>query len=429
MNKPVDNKLTSKIRQVFDDFEDPEADAGWQELRKKYPDSKRRPLFFWMGSVAAGLLVAVGLWFFNQDTSTTTQTVMRKPGKVEKVIAQNKKEPVTNSDLGSQKSSKQELQTKSQVTDYSVDVPKNKNRSLGFSKKTDFSVQPIERATSMMTGNLQVKKMPAKTLGDEIQNTNPLTQNQPEPGIIQLPQPEKPKAGKNLNIFPQADRNEPLKTSIKEQKLAFSVFAGTYFNYSEGSENQLNFGAGFISDIRLSKNLKLSTGLSIASNSLKYNNNLPENAANSISLNSPSTVNADNYPTITSYNAKLLTLDIPVNIKYQFAPESDKFYVSAGLSSGTYLAETYAYTYQNFNPSTGFLSGRSLDQKIKKQLNDFDIGRTLNLSMGLSTKFGKTQNISIEPFLKYPLGGLGSQNLKFGSTGINLKLQFKSVKK
>ena len=281
----------------------------------------------------------------------------------------------------------------------------------------------------MMTGNLQVKKMPAKTLGDEIQNTNPLTQNQPEPGIIQLPQPEKPKAGKNLNIFPQADRNEPLKTSIKEQKLAFSVFAGTYFNYSEGSENQLNFGAGFISDIRLSKKLKLSTGLSIASNSLKYNNNLPENAANSISLNSPSTVNADNYPTITSYNAKLLTLDIPVNIKYQFAPESDKFYVSAGLSSGTYLAETYAYTYQNFNPSTGFLSGRSLDQKIKKQLNDFDIGRTLNLSMGLSTKFGKTQNISIEPFLKYPLGGLGSQNLKFGSTGINLKLQFKSVKK
>ena len=133
--------------------------------------------------------------------------------------------------------------------------------------------------------------------------------------------------------------------------------------------------------------------------------------------------------TITSYSADLLAIDIPVNLKYQFVPESDKFYVSAGLSSGTYLNETYAFQYKNFNPTSGAFSAQAKEQEIKKQLNDFDLARTLNLSFGLSTGFGKTQTISIEPFLKYPLGGLGSENLKFGSTGINLKLHFKPAKK
>ena len=212
--------------------------------------------------------------------------------------------------------------------------------------------------------------------------------------------------------------------------MAYSVFAGTYLNYSRGSENMMNFGAGFISDIRLSKNLKLSTGLSLASNSLSYNNNkLPENA--SASLNSAVDArdgNSLSTKSISGFTADLLMLDIPINIKYQFAPESDKFYVSGGLSSGTYLAETYKYEYRNSNSPAGSFDNRIQDQKIKKQLNDFDLGRTLNLSLGLSTGFGKTQTISIEPFVKYPLGGLGSENLRFGSTGINLRLHFKPAK-
>jgi hypothetical protein len=435
MNKPVDTELTSKIRQVFDDFEDPGAEAGWLELRKKYPNRKRRPLFFWMGSVAASLLVAAGLWLFNQETNTGSKTVLRKPVKTETVIAQDKKEPITNSDLGSQPFAKIKSPSKSQETENSVYVKEIEKQPLKFSKQADFSAQIIEPTASAIQPNLPVEKVPAKTLGEEISNKPPIAITQPEASIAKVLPAEKPAVRENLNILPKATRKEPFKTSSKAQKLAFSVFAGTYFNYSEGSENQLNFGAGFVSDIRLSKNLKLSTGLSIASNSLSYSNNLPESAISSLdaALSSPLSSGGSGissiYPTITSYNAELLALDIPVNIKYQFVPESDKFYVSAGLSSGTYLAETYGYQYRNFNPSTGFYSGQSQDEKIKKQLNDFDLGRTLNLSMGLSTKFGKMQTISIEPFLKYPLGGLGSQNLKFGSTGINLKLHFKSVKK
>jgi hypothetical protein len=234
---------------------------------------------------------------------------------------------------------------------------------------------------------------------------------------------------KEFNPEPVEPEDKDESSGQKSKKLALSVFAGSYFNYSEGSENQLNFGAGFLSDIRLSRNLKLSTGVSIASNSLNYDSaqELPSEAYHSFS--SAKDASPGNLTTITSYNASLLTLDIPVNIKYQFVPESDKLYVSAGLSSGTYLNETYAYEYRNFSTATGNYVSQTQDQKIKKQLNDFDLGRTLNLSLGLSTGFGKAQVLSIEPFLKYPLGGLGSENLRFGSAGINLRMRFTPQKK
>jgi hypothetical protein len=224
-------------------------------------------------------------------------------------------------------------------------------------------------------------------------------------------------------------RNEPETRKARKQIFAFSVVAGSYFNFSEGSENQLNFGAGLLSDIRLSKNLKLSTGLALASNTLKYTegNDVPETATSS--FDSPKAISvAGSLKTITSMNASLLALDIPLNLKYQFIPESDQFYLSAGISSGTYLSESYNYQYRNFNMATGVYINQTRDQELKQQLNTFDLGKTLNLSLGLSSGLGKTRTLSIEPFLKYPLGGLGSENIRFGSTGINLKLHFKTGK-
>ena len=55
--------------------------------------------------------------------------------------------------------------------------------------------------------------------------------------------------------------------------------------------------------------------------------------------------------------------------------------------------------------------------------------KTFNLSFGFNTKIGKNQSIGIEPFIKYPLGGLGSENLKFGASGINIKMNFNTAKK
>jgi hypothetical protein len=64
MKETEDQRIAAKFRQVFDDFEDPASNEGWLELRKKYPEEKRRPLFFWISSAAAVLILLSGLWLY-----------------------------------------------------------------------------------------------------------------------------------------------------------------------------------------------------------------------------------------------------------------------------------------------------------------------------------------------------------------------------
>jgi hypothetical protein len=52
----------------------------------------------------------------------------------------------------------------------------------------------------------------------------------------------------------------------------------------------------------------------------------------------------------------------------------------------------------------------------------------LNLAIGFGYPVGNNRLI-LEPFLKYPLDGLGSQNLRFGAGGINLKFNFPTLGK
>ncbi|MFA6947035.1 MAG: hypothetical protein WC220_14150, partial [Pedobacter sp.] len=63
MKETEDQRIADKFRQVFENFEDPASNEGWLELRKKYPEEKRRPLFFWISS-AAVLILFSGLWIY-----------------------------------------------------------------------------------------------------------------------------------------------------------------------------------------------------------------------------------------------------------------------------------------------------------------------------------------------------------------------------
>jgi hypothetical protein len=53
----------------------------------------------------------------------------------------------------------------------------------------------------------------------------------------------------------------------------------------------------------------------------------------------------------------------------------------------------------------------------------------LNVSFGMGYPLGKSNRLIIEPFLKYPLDGLGAQQIRFGAGGLNLKINFKGTKK
>ncbi|MES3017207.1 MAG: hypothetical protein V4721_05490 [Bacteroidota bacterium] len=457
MKKMTDRELTDKISQVFDNFEDPTAEQGWQELRKKYPESDTKPVLLWWSAAAAVLVVLGGLWFMTRDTNLADQSIADKksPSEIEKekVVSDDSaivKSDETNANTAapaSQKSgsgiSSESLKSSSTYVIDETSIKKNReSRNQG----TLSPVQSFEKTAQI---DLSRSNKPAIVITDNSLDNNPVValpaatlsvsnSEVSRDSIIEATGRMLALAPQNLSQDSHTHRVEETpyhsRTSSTKNQL-FSVFAGSYFNYSLGSETKLNFGAGFTSDINLGNNLRLTTGLALAKNTLTYNNGVPSSrsaqraydAVPSFGLNNGGLLN-NSLTTVTKYNASLLALDIPVNVKYLIIPRDNKLYLLAGFSSGTYLTETYSLDYRNYSPAGAYINqGQGIE--VKNQLQAFDLARTLNISFGYSANLGKTQNITIEPFLKYPLGGLGSEDLRFGSTGINLKLNFSKFKK
>jgi len=258
----------------------------------------------------------------------------------------------------------------------------------------------------------------------------------PVPSVVKV----KPKTS-SMEALLASDHDQPKKPDMEtdDRRVKFSVYAATFFNYAKGSQNQINAGAGFTSDIKLSKNLKLSTGLALAQNTLNYNKNQPSNGVAAVSF-SPSLSTAYNTmadfskvsstPSFKNYNANLIGLDIPVNLKYEFNPQKNDTYISAGLSSGTFINEAYtaSYSYPGLAQAAG-VQAQTSDETTHKSFNSFYFAKTLNVAFGVGYPLGKSNKLIIEPFLKYPLDGLGSQQIKFGAGGLNLKLNFTTHKK
>lgn len=92
----------------------------------------------------------------------------------------------------------------------------------------------------------------------------------------------------------------------------------------------------------------------------------------------------------------------------------------AGLSSNYFIDEAYTYNYVNM----GARIDGDTEEKTTTKTSSFDFARMLNFSVGFGYPVGKQSKLSLEPFIKYPLGGLGAQDIRFGSAGLNLKLNF-----
>jgi hypothetical protein len=483
MDDQLDNDLKNRIRDVFDNYEDEHADEGWLLLREKYPEkAKRRAVAWrWWGSAAALLLLFVGIWWINvkpvkkqnliSNKKQPTDYQSQKPARTEKesAIASNinddsvinslhNQNPATNATHSGHLQKHNPVKTNQQP---SSPVSANQNvAKIGDQNVIANNYIPNNgRKANEITATNQPKS-PDPDIAAKIDNTNEVDNNiKPDnnirpaaksSGIVAAkPGVNMQEEVKKANKLPFSDDNvadnkKPEKSKSTNKAVDFGVYAATYFNYAKGSNSQLNVGAGVTSDIKLSRNLDLSTGITIAQNTLSYGSQLPpdNNTArvDAVAIAPAATSATTAYylatsgqnvysavtPSLKNYNASLVGLDVPVNLKYQFNPEKSLTYVSIGLSSGTFINETYTSTY---NYSLPFASNVSqTDQSVHQSFNSFYFAKTLNFSFGTGYSLGGNQLI-IEPFLKYPLDGLGTEQIKFGAGGINLKFNFQPKKK
>ncbi|PKO97532.1 MAG: hypothetical protein CVU12_00680 [Bacteroidetes bacterium HGW-Bacteroidetes-7] len=185
----------------------------------------------------------------------------------------------------------------------------------------------------------------------------------------------------------------------------------------------LNIGGGINLDIALAKNLDISTGVQIEYRDIE--------------------TAVDNRPGMsavqqTSYN--MTNLDIPLNITWKFKnSRTESYYISGGFSSLAYLGENYSTTSYSQDLQSSIVYGTSGEENTVYKLVDvrtttversepfssFDVAGRLNLMVGYSKSISPKLNLHLEPYLKIPLSGMGSKNMRFTTSGITCKISFR----
>lgn len=488
MNDQLDNDLKNRIKEVFDNFEDPSADEGWLLLREKFPpqEKKRPAAWLWWSSAAAALLLFMSIGFWLLDTKPQQADVIAaSPVKQQQPITADTNHtlaqtatPITKNipvDTISPQTSIAKTQhpvlTKNAAGNNTptalTPVPQNNiannkpvNTATGTNQPVNNpAVQPaytntVKPVIQQPTVNPVVNMPAAKSIDSSkstVQTpryavTKPATQGPVTVAAASAtktntiaPTTKKQVPANSMEAIFAAESNQPkkvIKENDNDKRVRFSVYAATFFNYAKGSTNQVNAGAGFTSDIKLSKNIKFSTGLALAQNTLSYSGSMPPTTTSRLMADVASAPQKTEafaasaaFPVYKNYNASLVGLDIPLNIKYEFSPNRSDAYISAGLSSGTFINEAYTTSYGLPDKSLAAgVSQQTTDDVTRKSFDGFYFAKTLNVSFGIGTPLGKSNRLIIEPFLKYPLSGLGAEQIKFGAGGLNLKLNFTTKK-
>jgi len=453
MSEPLDEQLKKRISEVFDHYEEDASSAGdgWQQLRHKFPEQKQeKSTFAWWWRIAAAvlLLCVMSLWWINRGTNEQ----QKKIAKQHKLVKpdDNISNQITNITKNTQPSiakSNNHAPVISKNDDVKI-YPKSKDSLLDYPKIAQ--LKPVYAQTPSLQKNDLQQSIDIMTQSDTVilpQKETALAQVGRASALTDSISTKKGNKPATIEQLFADEKNSPVVTNNKpvvtpNKRVVYSLYAATFFNYAKGSNSQLNAGAGFTSDIKLFSNFKLSTGVSIARNSLNYDGqpvqanvlsaaisaaNAGNGAVMAAPLNGPAFA-ATNLPaptTVSGYGINLTGLDIPVNIKYEFNPQKTDTYIAAGLSSGTFINETFKYRYNPTSYALNIPPQSVPDASTSTGFSRFDFARTLNLSIGMGYQLNNKGNrLIIEPFLKYPLGGLGSQQIQFGAGGLNLKLKF-----
>lgn len=190
------------------------------------------------------------------------------------------------------------------------------------------------------------------------------------------------------------------------------------------SATDWNVGAGLTVDWNFMENLSLSSGLFLAQSQLEFQTDHVH-------------VSGTRQP-VSSANMEIdfLSLEIPLYLKYSM---TERFFVSGGITSASFLKEQYTYHYEmqemsttmvfidgEYQPVTQLVTLHETAAQSEPTLSSFNPLAFYNFSFGYS--FDEAGNgrftITIEPFFKMPARSLSTRSVNFSTGGLQLKIAF-----
>lgn len=452
MDDSVDKQLADHLRQTLDGYQAPYQLGAWEQFDRARQPAKRR-LGGWYRYVAAacalgGLLLAP-LWLddarlpspnasglptnrttqpdraFNHKKQSPSLPAISTPPSGEPVVAAPQSKPQNRPIAGGSPVRLAMGKTPSSAAPGGARfVPTNKSSDAGIASK---SGKPNNAGIAGQSGfdssgvNRQWVTVPLN------QPLNPVRNEAGQLATAPVASTPAVTPTMPVSVATAVAMNEPASPTTKRERrraVTWSLALAPQTAYIPNGRSSLTVGGGVVSDIALSRRFSVSTGLAVAQQRVGFAP--PANQVMTTSLRQ-----------LTGTNARLMLIDLPLNLTYQVGKQTKPlFRVSAGLSSLAFLSQQYTDTFQTpqiritpvttptGTPQAGLQTTMIETVQTRPQMGFGGIywGRLLNLSVGIERTLSPKMVFAVEPYLKYPLGPLTQDNLSIGSAGVSLRV-------
>lgn len=267
--------------------------------------------------------------------------------------------------------------------DNNENISENKPFPTDTLQKKNTSIEKMTKEPVVIAGN---QKPPATEIAPP---TEERSSRNEEPTYAAIEEP----------IAQPAERRVP--------KMVLSVMAAPAYN----GVNNLNNGSmgsdfGLLISMEIVKNLSISTGGIYAKKLYEtgFKDYSPKN-----------NIWYEYYP--QKVNADCRVLDIPLNLSYVVFKAKDRtISMGSGISSYIMLRENYHFTYAETDPDNP-LSYRVVNEN-RHWLN------VINLQASIEQRLSKRVSVSVQPYMKIPLGTIGFAGVKLESLGLAANLNW-----
>ena len=440
MNKKPFKDIEHIIKNAAEAYEPAFDEHAWQKMEgllDKEKDKTRPPFLWlwWLLPIAIGI-VAGGYYIFNKkDVSGKEQNI---------VIQKNNPAPVLRVKTNPQLVTVAEAipnnapQFGAAVTNNAADI-KTSSQSLPSPLKAGKYSSPSTNALQTANDITAQKKnksaqLSSKALisingdnaGDDVKED---LKEVKIPEALNIAKTNEDNAADILTVQKQQTVKKDILTANKEDTLSKKSFADKkikgrpskfYFMVSAGadangvklfSSQKITARAGFTAGYQLTKKISLQSGFFVSSK--KYV------AGPADYKTKPGTYWS--MVDITKINANCRVYEIPLLVRYDFAPRKKiNYFSSAGLSSYIMKKEDYHYFYKRW----GTAHDASASYKGNQHL--FSV---LKLSAGVEKKLSEQFSLNAVPGLAIPLAGVGEGQVKLYSADIMIGLKFTPLRK
>jgi hypothetical protein len=445
MKEQFDKKLAEKIKASFENHEEAADPREWEKFSDAFfSEKKAKKAVIWpfilAGAAACLVLGFVIFPFIDQEADFISQT--------EEVYPSQENVDTARGSVTDERPAMEPLAS----ADFPAQV-KEKTQPLARAKQVEFA-EDFQIAAVLPALTLDEPELKPLNLG-EIQNRSnpmafaPIINSSQEQEKDSSPLISESEAKKLLDNWAMADAAEPVrKEKSNSMKLGVLVAPQANSNTSMG----LNLGGGIMSEIPLSKRLKLDVGVTYARHNMVPHQNqrlmemsgrnpgsgpMVANTTRNASPMMASMAFSNDAQSTYSYELSFTNLDIPVNLKYKVMDRPQTgLYIISGLSSMVFLNQSTTETF-----STSFVGLASADalatqpsSVVSSEIRpdgvegSVDLGRMLNFSFGYEHNLSNGTFLSVEPFYKIPIGNMTFIDQQFSIGGINLRMNFQFKK-